>query len=103
MAIDMTIPKGDYGYYLNFTVTDSAGDAYNITDYTVTLKVWHGTKGSLMTGTCAPVVAASGTCRYLVVDGAFPTNGIYQAELELTATGVVQSTENFTLEVEQSY
>jgi len=101
---DLTIPKGDYGYYLNFTVQDSAGNAYNLTGYTITLKVWRqGVPGLVMSGNCDIVVAASGTCRYMVVSGAFNKAGTYQAELELTKSGVVvESTANFEVEVEES-
>lgn len=100
---DLTIPKRDYGYYLNFTVQDSDGAAYNLTGYTITLKVWReSVPGLLMSGDCAIVVAASGTCRYLVVAGAFSKAGTYQAELELTKSGVVESTGNFEIEVEES-
>ena len=37
---DLTVPRGDKGYRLSFTVTDSDGDAYNLTGYTINLKVW---------------------------------------------------------------
>ena len=103
MAADLTIPKGDFGYYLNFTVQDSANVAYNLTGYTITLKVWRkDIPGLLISGDCAIVVAADGTCRYLVVIGAFNQAGTYQAELELTKSGVVESTDNFEIEVEES-
>ena len=56
----------------------------------------------LMSGDCAIVVAADGTCRYSVVAGAFNRPGTYQAELELTKSGVVESTQNFEIEVKES-
>ena len=104
MAADLTIPKKDYGYYLSFTVQDSAGVAYDLTGYTITLKVWRkDVPGLLMSGNCAIVVAASGTCRYSVVAGVFNKAGTYQAELELTKSGVVESTRNFEIKVEESH
>jgi len=104
LMADLTVPKGDYGYQLVFTVQDSAGDAYNLTDYTITLKVWReGLPGLIMSGVCTILVAASGTCHYVVVAGAFNRAGNYKAELELTKSGTVESTQNFDLEVEQSY
>ena len=36
----LTVPKGDFGYYINFTVTDDDDAAYNLSGYTVTLKIW---------------------------------------------------------------
>ena len=101
---DLTVPKGDYGYLLGFTVQNSAGEAYNLTGYTITLKVWReGIPGLLLSGDCTIVVAANGTCTYLVAAGDFSRSGIYKAEIELTKSGAVESTANFDLEVEQSY
>jgi hypothetical protein len=101
---DMTVPKNDKGYYLSWTVKDSAGDAYNLTDYTIKLKVWSaGRPGTLIVdGTCNIVVAASGTCRYLVTATDFTLKGTHSAELELTKTDVAESTRMFTIEVTES-
>lgn len=100
---DLTIPQGDKGYYIQFTVQDSDGVAYNLTGYTITLKVWReGQPGLVMSGACSILVAGSGTCRYLVVAGDFRQVGTYLAELELTKSGVVESTSNFELEVAKS-
>ena len=101
---DLTIPKGDYGYQIVFTVKDSAGVAYVLSGYTITLKVWRsGMPGLLLSGACTIMVAASGTCYYPVVVGNFNRVGIYQVELELTKSGVVESTRNYVLEVEESH
>ena len=101
---DLTIPKGDYGYYLNFTVQDSDGDAYDLTGYTIKFKVWKPNfSGTLLVdGTCDIVVAASGTCKYLVVSGNFAVVDIYKFELELTKSGVVESTISKDLKVTES-
>lgn len=101
---DLAIPQNDAGYYLNFTVQDSTGTAYNLTDYTIKLKVWTtGRPATLfLTGTCSIVVAASGTCRYLVATTDFPNKDVYSAELELTKTGIVESANKFSLEVTES-
>lgn len=102
---DLTVPKADYGYAIAFTVQDSTGTAYNLTGYTVTLRVWEeylNTPKSLFTGACTITVAASGTCSYSVASGNFPSVGTYKAELELTKTSVVESTASFTIEVKES-
>jgi hypothetical protein len=100
----LTVVKGDYGYYLNFTVQDSAAVAYNLSGYTVKFKVWApSTPGTLvLNGTCAVVVAANGTCRYLVTNKDFLYRRTYVGELELTKTGVVESTKHFIIEVKES-
>lgn len=101
---DLTIPKGDKGYYLNFTVKDNSGTAYDLTDYTITLKVWsiNAPDTLLVSGACSIVVAASGTCRYNVADGDFDTEGTYMLELELTKSGVIESTKAYTVDVVES-
>ena len=103
MAV-LTIPKSDKGFYINFTVQDSAGVAYDLTGYTIKLKVWSpGISGTLLlTGTCNIVNATAGTCRYLIAATDFTIIGTYLAELELTKTNVVESTEPFRITVVES-
>jgi len=101
----LTVPKGDFGYSLFFTVQDSTGTAYNITPYTVTLKAWkQGVPGTLvLEEACTPLVAASGTCYYDVQEHDFDIGGRYSAELELTIGATnVESTETFTITVVES-
>ena len=103
---DLTVSQNDKGFYLSFTITNSASVAYDLTGYTIKLKVWSPgvtTLASLIVnGTCEIVVAASGTCRYAILATDFVTVGIYQAELELTKSGIIESTERFTIEVRES-
>ena len=101
---DLTVAKGDFGFYLNFTVQNSDGTAFNLTGYVVTINVWQDVPrpAALFTGNCPHVVAASGTCRYLVVTGDFPTKGAYRLELELTQAGVNISTRPYDLNVTES-
>jgi len=96
----MQIPQGDYGYYLNFTIQGSNNYNYDLTGYTIKLKTWvAGNKQVILIGTCSIVTAANGTCRYLVANGNFNKAGEYVAELELTKTGVVESTKPFSISV----
>lgn len=99
-----TVPRNDKGYYLNFTVQDSTGTAFNLTSYTITLKIWSpGNPGTLlMSGACSIVSAAAGTCRYSVGATDFTLTGTYNMELELTQSGVIESTRLYTLEVTES-
>lgn len=97
--------QNDYGVPLSITLYEADGvTPKNLAGYTVTLKVWSlGVPGTLiLSGTCTVDVAANGTCHYTPVAGNFPTVGVYYAECELTAAGVVDSTIPFTLEVVES-
>ena len=100
----LEIPKGDYGFYLNFTVYDNDDDVYDLTDYTLKLKVWTTTYPAtlVVNGSVSAASATSGTCRYLVADGDFDTPGIYRGELELTKASVVESTKYIDIEVTES-
>lgn len=90
---EVVTPKGDYGHNLNFTCQDNSGTAINLSGYTVTLKLWRpATPGTLVLDKeCTIDVAASGTCHYTVQNEDFDTAETYAGELELTATGKVES------------
>jgi hypothetical protein len=100
----IAVPKGDKGYNLAFTVTDNLGVVKNINAYTIKLKMWvpgvPGTK--IIDGACVIDVGASGTCHYVIGATDMVTAGRYQAELELTATGIIESTETFTIVIKES-
>jgi hypothetical protein len=98
------VPKGDKGYNKNFTIKNFDGSAFDLTGYTITLKYWKpGNPGTLLlSGACVIDVAASGTCHYALADGNFASVGKFEAEIELTKTGIVKSTRVFDLEVTES-
>lgn len=105
----ITIPKGDEGFKLEFTVKDSDGDPVNLTGYTaVNIKMWApGVPGTLLLDQACDNAAANGTCDYTVdeddfPDGTYPAVGRYHAELELTSAGVVESTETFGITIMES-
>ncbi|WP_059280137.1 BppU family phage baseplate upper protein [Dehalococcoides mccartyi] len=105
----LTIPNGDKGYTIQFAVKDSAGNAKNLTDYYVILKVWvPGIPGALkVTGICTITDAVNGLASYTLTGTDFALTGTYQAELELTkvsgeVTTVRESTSNFSITVAES-
>lgn len=100
---DLIIPAGDKGFNLAFTVQDADGNAFDLTGYTVSMKWWSGANTSgASSGSCDITVAASGTCTRTVADGDFDMSGVYNFELKLAKTGVVESTKSYTLEVKRS-
>jgi len=99
---DLTISKDDYGFDINFTVVESDGTtARSLSGKTVTFKAWdkRAPFTSVASGACTVDVAASGTCHYTVQDGDFDTVGNFTYELELTSSGVVESSKQYDLEV----
>jgi len=86
MATTTTVVKGDYGYYLDFAVTYTSGEVYDLTDQFITLKVADVSSGSnLFTSACEIVSAVGGTCRYKMTStNAFTDTGIFKAELSIT-------------------
>jgi len=104
MSADITIPRGDYGFDLDFTIQKDDETPYVLTGYTITMKVWPpDVSGSpILSEACTPDVEASGTCHYTVQNGDFDNAGDYLIEIELTQDGKVESTRNYTLRVEDS-
>lgn len=101
---DISVPKGDKGFYLVFTVQDSTGAAYNLNGYTIKLKVWKlgGSDAPIVEGTCNIISEAGGTCRYKIAASDFLVVGLYKCELELTKTDTIESTRSYILEVTES-
>jgi len=105
----ITIPKNDVGFKLEFTVQDSDGTAVDLTAYTaVTIKMWQaGTPGTLLLNKTCSNAADDGTCDYTIAaadftGGTYPAVGQYLAELELTMTNVIESTETFMITIVES-
>ena len=101
----LTIPKGDYGYSIAFTITTSDGVVFDLSSYTATFKAWRaGSPGSPVINTaCTIPIPSSGIC-YYTPSTALETGtvGVYMAEVELTRTGVISSTIPVTLEITES-
>lgn len=104
---ELVIGTNDYGEPWGFTIytDETMATPKDITDYTVTLKVWAaGSPGTLViNAACTKDTPASGTCHYTpVVGNKIATKSAYYAELELTKTGVVDSSWPFMLVVKES-
>jgi len=104
MTTKIYIPKADKGFDLAFTIRDASGNAFNLSGYTIKLKVWKkGESGTLLLeGTCTIDNAVAGTCHYSVVVDDFDSTGEFIAELEFTKTDTIESTQSFTVEVTES-
>ena len=111
------VTQGSYGYSLNFTIKDSEGNSKDLTGYTIYFKVWKKDGTVKVNGTCTTDDAVSGTCHYTVQSGDFDTLddtfyvtedevtkkvSEYQAELELTKTGILENTISDALRIYES-
>jgi hypothetical protein len=100
----LTIPKYNKGYDINFTVQDADETAYNLTGYTITFKVWKAgaPETSILSGGCNIDSATDGTCHYTLTATDFTSRADYKFELQLTKSGVIESTQNYDLKIEEA-
>jgi hypothetical protein len=86
--------KGDFGVSINIVaIQEEDGEAKDFTDYTVKFKVWRPDRpGTLLVdGTCVVDDDSGGLAHYPVVSGNFDVKNEYHYEIEITKTGVEES------------
>lgn len=102
MVVGLTtvkVKKGNYGFYLQFTIYNADGTAKDLTGFTVKMKVRKGDGTLLFTRDGEVVDANNGVCRFLIQNGDFSVAGVYDAEVEIVGLGYVEDTETFKLQV----
>jgi hypothetical protein len=101
---DLTIPRGDKLFVLEFTITKADDSPFPLTGYTVAFIVWPvgKTGGPIVNGSCTIKDAPNGVCEYTVQDGDFDRSGVYDFELELSKIGSKESTQSYRLLVTES-
>ena len=103
MAERYEIPQGFYGRRLNFTVTESDGTVTDLTDYTPVFKMWiPGSEALTINTECTISNATAGECFVAPADGDFDVCDRYYAEIELQATGIIESSQRFEIVVRES-
>lgn len=99
---DLVIERGDYGFYVQGTITDADGSVFDLSGYTLTFQAWE--KGNwerpMVAGTAAAVVATEGTWRYLVQQNDFIKIGEFMVAVRATKVGARETTRTYTLEIE---
>lgn len=83
---ELELIKGDYGYNIVFTLTDSSGTAVSLAG-TPTIKFKMSARGAStlkIDGTCTISDAAGGICYYTLVAEDTNTVGVYNGEVEAT-------------------
>jgi hypothetical protein len=100
----LVIPKGDKGFVIRFNVKDADGNPLDLLTATVKFKMWKaGTPTTLLiNGACAITNPSGGICEYTVAAADFTTLGLFYGELEVTKTGVAESSEAFEVLVTES-
>jgi len=99
----MKVKKGNYGYKIPAKVLKADFTAFDLTGYTVKMKVW--IKGAettkwILDGSITD--ATKGKVEFTVENTHFIEVGNFLGELELTSAGSVESTKSFAIEVEES-
>jgi hypothetical protein len=102
----VVIKKGTKGDPIVFPITDINGNVKDLSGLTATLKAWNpGDPETLIIDALCSTGAdpTLGICTYTPVAGELDDNNVrYQAEIELTETGVIIGTETFKIVVEES-
>ena len=90
---DLKLNRNDTGFDINFTVLDSAGAAYDLTDHTVKFHISDKKYVTKLDGDCAITDAVNGLCKYSLAAGDLNIPaGEYLGELQLsTVAGKVLS------------
>ena len=87
---DITVYEGDYGYDLQFTITDVDGNPVNLSGGSVTFKMAKPTSSSLkVNASCTITEPTAGRCVYTTQSSDFDEAGDYVAELEVNVAGKV--------------
>lgn len=101
---DLTIQRGDYGFYVDGTITNNDGSVFDLSGYTLTLSAWEMGKWDkpLVAGSAEAVVATEGTWKYLVATNDFITEGEYLVSVRATKAGAQETTRNYSVEVKEA-
>lgn len=81
----LSIVQGNHGFDWNFTLTDSAGVAVNLTGATLTFVSQSASDGTVNSSGAMSIVGSPtlGTCKYTVQANDFLVAGSYTAQINL--------------------
>jgi len=101
---DLTIKRGDHGFFLEGTVSNDDGTVFALTGYTVSLQVWEEGRWRqpIVEGTCEVTSSTEGKWRYTVTSSDFLVAGTYNAAIRATKTNGQETTNTYTVEVKES-
>ena len=102
---DLTIQRGDFGFYVDGTITNADESVFNLTGYTLTFSAWEQGKWKhpFVEGSATTVIATAGTWKYLIVENDFTIPGNdYFVSVKATKAGAEEKTQNYSLEVKEA-
>jgi len=101
---DLTIYRGDKGFYLSGTVKNDNGSVFNLTNYTLTILAWesHHWRHPIVSGTCEVTSSTEGLWRYAIGTADFLSIGTFSVALRATKTGAQETTLTYTIDVKEA-
>ena len=104
MTRQITVAMKDKNYEIPFKVRNDDDTAFDLSGCSVAFKVWQpGLPDTLIVNSdCTIDTPEDGACHYNVQDGDFNKRQELYAELEMTKSTMVISTEYFTIQVIES-
>jgi hypothetical protein len=99
--VHVTIGKGDKGYELVLTVTDSTGSARDLSLYTVALQCWKPSAPDtyIVNAAGASTAPTTGIVHYTLASTDFTSAAYYEGQLVLSAAGLQDTVETFLIAV----
>ncbi len=100
--MNLFVKKGDYGYIIQAEVRKADTSPYSLNGFTVKMKVW--VKDGALKWTIDGTITdpTSGKVDFPILITHFTDIGTFDGEIELTKSGVVESTRTFSLIVRES-
>lgn len=100
----LEVVQNDYGYDLEFELTDAEDNAVDLTGNT-SVKVFIAEIDAVLakvSGTCTVTDATNGLCKYTVEDGDFDVaNKTYMVEIEVAYSGKIVTAKGITIYVKE--
>jgi len=101
---DLTVYRGDFGFYVEGSVQNNDGSVFDLTDYSLTIQIWESShwRHPIVEGTCQVTSSTEGQWRYAVGTNDFLSTGTLSVALRATKTNAQETTLTYTLDVKEA-
>jgi hypothetical protein len=101
---DLTVYRGDYGFYISGTMNNADGTPFDLTNYTVSIQIWESEhwRNPIVQGTCIVTSSTEGQWQYPIATGNFLSTGTFSVALRATKTNAQETTLTYTLDVKEA-